>query len=395
MKKVIDSFLVLLILTSFSVHANASEKDDLFIQVDLNGADPDECSIMKSKPDGTISEFVSNSQILSTTGLTSADCDDTGLAVGLDGRVYFSEDQSDNIIVADSRGRVSTFVTDTVVNMLLPTTVDWDNGMAINPVTGTLVAADEDNETIIEFPTDVPTPITDTALINILAVEADFLALVTNVDLEGGIAIDPQGNIYIANDGGGGNVNDVIFKLTSAGDLSILCTGAQLTAVTGSTDINLDVGMAFSGNLFVGDDGACDCILEIDPVTCDPQILITEAQIIALTGSTSADIEGGVCIDTNMNLFIGDDGGTNEPNIIKVPILNPSLASIFVSQAEIDNLYATISPGGNPRLEGSCGVKQVDTEVAIPTLSEWGLIAMAGVLGIVGFMVMRRRKVTA
>jgi len=31
----------------------------------------------------------------------------------------------------------------------------------------------------------------------------------------------------------------------------------------------------------------------------------------------------------------------------------------------------------------------------IPTLSEWGLIAMAGVLGIVGFMVLRRRKVTA
>jgi len=31
----------------------------------------------------------------------------------------------------------------------------------------------------------------------------------------------------------------------------------------------------------------------------------------------------------------------------------------------------------------------------IPTLNEWGLIAMAGVLGIVGFMVMRRRKATA
>lgn len=31
----------------------------------------------------------------------------------------------------------------------------------------------------------------------------------------------------------------------------------------------------------------------------------------------------------------------------------------------------------------------------IPTLSEWGLIAMAGVLGIVGFMVMRRRKAFA
>ena len=31
----------------------------------------------------------------------------------------------------------------------------------------------------------------------------------------------------------------------------------------------------------------------------------------------------------------------------------------------------------------------------VPTLSEWGLIAMAGILGIVGLMVMRRRKVTA
>ena len=31
----------------------------------------------------------------------------------------------------------------------------------------------------------------------------------------------------------------------------------------------------------------------------------------------------------------------------------------------------------------------------IPTLSEWGLISMAGILGIVGFMVVRRRKVTA
>ena len=31
----------------------------------------------------------------------------------------------------------------------------------------------------------------------------------------------------------------------------------------------------------------------------------------------------------------------------------------------------------------------------VPTLSEWGLIAMAGILGIVGLMVIRRRKVTA
>lgn len=31
----------------------------------------------------------------------------------------------------------------------------------------------------------------------------------------------------------------------------------------------------------------------------------------------------------------------------------------------------------------------------VPTLSEWGLIAMAGLLGTIGFMVIKRRKVTA
>jgi|GEM_PF-1804458 len=46
---------------------------------------------------------------------------------------------------------------------------------------------------------------------------------------------------------------------------------------------------------------------------------------------------------------------------------------------------------------GNCpGFSLGDTRVSnVPTLSEWGLIAMAGVLGVVGFMVMRRKRVTA
>jgi len=33
-----------------------------------------------------------------------------------------------------------------------------------------------------------------------------------------------------------------------------------------------------------------------------------------------------------------------------------------------------------------------ETVSAVPTLSEWGLIIMAGILGIVGYLVIRRRK---
>jgi len=61
----------------------------------------------------------------------------------------------------------------------------------------------------------------------------------------------------------------------------------------------------------------------------------------------------------------------------------------FVSDADIN--------GGNP--DGNREIYlaicfDLDDRV-IPTLSEWGLIAMAGILGIVGFMAIRRRKVAA
>ena len=74
-----------------------------------------------------------------------------------------------------------------------------------------------------------------------------------------------------------------------------------------------------------------------------------------------------------------------------IPSINADGTRIaFVSLADIN--------GGNP--EGNTEIYLytcLDPATArnIPTLSEWGLISMAGILGIVGFMVMRRRKVTA
>jgi len=50
--------------------------------------------------------------------------------------------------------------------------------------------------------------------------------------------------------------------------------------------------------------------------------------------------------------------------------------------------------GSNCTDEPLCQVPPI-VKTPIPTISEWGLIAMAGILGIVGFMVIRRRKVTA
>lgn len=395
MKKLFGGLVVFLLFISFSSGSKA-DIGDIFFQVDFarDGSDDDSCSILQITPGGILSEFISSAQIQAVTGLPDSDCRDTGLTTGSRARVFFSEDESGSILVADRNGDLSTFVTDSVVNMLVPETVDWDNGMDTNPVTGALVAADEDNEVIFEFPTDVSTPITNPNLIKILADKDDFLTLVTTVDLEGGIAIDDQENIYIANDDSENDVDNVIFKLTPEGDLSILCTQAELIAGGAGPEVDLDVGMAISNKIYIGDDGDCECVIEVDPDTCSPSILIDEAQIIALTGDSESDLEGGVCIDNDMNLFLGDDGDDDEPNIIKVPVESPVLASLFVSTIEIEDFYQFIELGANPRLLGSCDVQREEV-TNVPTLSEWGMISMAAILGIVGFMVARRRTVKA
>ncbi len=56
----------------------------------------------------------------------------------------------------------------------------------------------------------------------------------------------------------------------------------------------------------------------------------------------------------------------------------------------------TIVSGGTCDVEGPGGICSAIPETAnVPTLSEWGLITMAGILGFIGFMVIRRRKATA
>lgn len=44
---------------------------------------------------------------------------------------------------------------------------------------------------------------------------------------------------------------------------------------------------------------------------------------------------------------------------------------------------------------GMCVSQVSPITSSVPTLSEWGLIAMAGVLGIAGYIIVRRRKVNA
>lgn len=79
---------------------------------------------------------------------------------------------------------------------------------------------------------------------------------------------------------------------------------------------------------------------------------------------------------------------TNEFNCAETPSLNGCPMPIGDNPNEFLGFLIDSSCNNETDL---CSGFVVERDV--PTLSEWGLIAMAGVLGIIGFMVIRRRKV--
>lgn len=385
MKKLTGTLTVLLFTFIFTAGAKA-DVGDLFVQVDLeNGSGG--CSILQVKPNGALINAVPNAQILATTGFGSADCSDTGLAINNNGDIFFTEDTSDSILKFDqSTGVLSTFVTEAQVTAVTgATTADFDNGLAFGP-SGTLFAADEQSDSIVS--------INPSGVVSLFITEAELAAATGNsgVDLQGGIAVDEDGNLYIADD-----TSDSVLKVTPSRNVSVLTTATQIQAVTGF-DPDLDVGVLLREALFVLDDANCGCLLKIDIMTGVPELLVSATQITAVTGNTNSDPEGGIAMNFNGEILIGDDGfnGANDvPNILTVP--PAGTVGIFVSENQLTNFYNTAEPGFSSfRLLGSMSIEGfADTTRAIPTLSEWGLIAMALALGMIGFIVIRKRTVKA
>ena len=175
----------------------------------------------------------------------------------------------------------------------------------------------------------------------------------------------------------------------------MLTTEDQLKDATNSPEIQLDEAMVLGGLLYLVVD-ECECIVRIDPRSGVPELFITEQQIMNTTGLDYVDIDGGIALKQNLKLYIGDDGDGNESSIL-LSNRNGSSLETFVSESELDNFYSTIAPDSIVDLSASMCVEGVNfNREAVPTLSEWSMIAMAGVLGLVGlFFVMRRRALNA
>ena len=144
--------------------------------------------------------------------------------------------------------------------------------------------------------------------------------------------------------------------------------------------------------LFISD----NALAQISTCPCDTATLTN--------GLTGNDIVELICPDGNL----GDDSDSIiDPFILGIVTDIPPKPDYFVEEGFQGNKLCVINADGvlDVTLEltdseyNNCRRRLVEgcnlNFRPIPTLSQWGIIAMAGLMGIVGFIVIRRRKVAA
>jgi len=385
--------IIIGVLAGIAVAATSPERahgalGDLFVQVGFNASsDPNDpntpgsegCSIVRVQPNGTVSEWVSNAAILTATGDSNVNCDDTAITAAPDGTLYFAEDISHAILRVSPAGVLDVFVTQATIDAVIGTSSDIDNGMVLGS-DGHLYAADEDCDCVIRI--TVPG-----GAVSIVVTEAQIDAAIGGAgpDLEGGLARDDAGNLYFVDD-----TTDVLLKRTPAGIVSVFAPTSAFTAATGNAGADLDVAIVLGDFLYVADDGSGgdDAILRVNLATGAVSLLASAASINAVTGNDAADLEGGLALDAAGNVYAGDDGSgcdnpTSEGECPSILRITPAgSVSSFVSFATLDafirNLYGDVAM----TLEGGMVIQRADfvPPRPVPAAAGVGLVGLAGAL---------------
>jgi len=194
------------------------------------------------------------------------------------------------------------------------------------------------------------------------------------------VAEGPGGIIYLITSGGGTDNRGILFQVDPDSGfrtvISDMGDGAQ-----GPTGNARWFAVSQGGVIYVLNNLTPETVLNVDPVTGNRQIVTDFTD--AGQGPTEGNVQG-IEVDNNSQILV-----------------NATQSDLLLSIDPISGIRTVVSDYADPS-EGPLGSFGVGIIVApeivvakIPTLNQWGLIAMAGILGIVGFMVIRRRKVGA
>jgi len=177
---------------------------------------------------------------------------------------------------------------------------------------------------------------------------------------------------------------NVVVQLSTT-DKAPVDAGGDPMSNTFNDNIGADVKTVYSGNLTLS---AQNCFREIPTISvpCPFDVMIPLQEMFEYDPA-------------NGNLLL-------DLRIPQCPALGEFVPDFDFATSGIDNneekisfaFAANVGATDGTGVSGSGLVTQfrffIPININVPTLSEWGLISMAALLGIVGFMVIRRRKAT-
>ena len=317
----------------------------------------------------TITQIISNADILATTGGSSVNFLQAGAGHAA-GAFFFVDRVSDTLLKFDQAGNLSIHLSKSVLEAASTGSNISPKGIAFSGSTGYLV--DDQTDSILSF--DAQTGGSASVFIS----KAALLSASgnTNVDLNGGITTDSSGNLYIVSDQ---IAAQELFKITPNGTISLLTSGSPL--VDADNFLTVDP----NGNVVVADDGDdpnSSAKTAIYRVT-QSGVVTTIANKAALDAAvgTVANLEGGLVYGAipgiknqlNSYLFVGDEGSDS---ILRIQTdVNPAVIDVLISAADITAVTGTV-----PEIEG--GIAFIPEPTSLVLLG-------TSVLGFCGW---RRRK---
>ena len=238
--------------------------------------------------------------------------------------------------------------------------------------TGDLFVLDSGSESVLRIAPD--------GSVSVAVTEAEILAVTSETSVsfyDKGIAFDGVvgGAMYFTED-----ISKSILKL-SGGTVSVLTSAGAIKTLTGESSADPD-GLAFSdtGWLFVADDAGSDSILKVDPISGAVSVHTSNAEFVALSGITSADIETGIAAGPGGVIYALAD---EDPDAI-FEIASDGTPSVLASGSPFTDLdvFITRAPNGDLIVadnEDADTIYRLTTAGAVSTfLSEADLVAVTG-----------------
>ena len=324
-------------------------------------------SILKVLADGTVEVLVSEDDITAATGESGANLHDRGLSIDDSGNVYFTDEDSDSILMKPADGGPVQIVTsESDIEAATGGSHADPQDMTLGS-DGMLYINDDDTDSIVQV-----NPVTGAVQVLVSGDALEALTGISNVDLDGGITASADGKLYAASDGS----PDAIFEIDIAtGEASVVADNGPWTDLEGY------ITMAPNGNLVVTDQGT-DAVYEVDPATGETSVLITSAQITAVTGKSHADLQAGLSFDSDGNLYLAEE---DSDHVLKFPVdattgeINADAGEIFVDKSDMKT-----ATGSSPDLEGAIAFADIITDsetvsIEISDIPEGASIAVNGV----------------